>query len=50
MTKNENLATIKKYSDLYKRNIINFNEHQKVINQSLYELSESNKLTKKLSK
>jgi hypothetical protein len=49
-TKNENLSKIKKYSDLYKRNIITFDEYQKVVNQSINQLSESNKLTKKLSK
>ena len=47
-TKNENLEKIKKYSDLYKKNKINFDEYIKIVTNSIIELSESNKLTKKI--
>lgn len=46
-TKNENLSKIKKYSDLYKKNLIIFDDYVKVINECLYQLNESNKFTKK---
>ena len=47
-TKNENLEKIKKYSDLYKKNKINFDEYVKIVTNSIVELNESNKLTKKI--
>lgn len=47
-TKNENLEKIKKYSDLYKKNRINFDEYVKIVTNSIVELNESNKLTKKI--
>jgi hypothetical protein len=49
MTKNENLKKIQKYSDLYKKNLINFEEYSRIVNNSLLELKESNKHIKKLN-
>ena len=46
MTKNENLDKIKKYSDLYKKNRINFDEYIKVVTSSIVELNEKNKYLK----
>lgn len=46
-TKKENLETIKKYSDLYKKNRVNFEEYVKIVNKSIGELNESNKYLKK---
>lgn len=47
VTKNENLDKIKKYSDLYKKNRVNFDEYVRIVTSSIKELNESNKLTKK---
>lgn len=48
MTKNENLKKIQKYSDLYKKNLIKFDEYVKIVTQSVNELSELNKSVKSL--
>lgn len=45
-TKNENLSKIKKYSDLYKRNRITFDEYVVLIGKCLEQLNENNKFTK----
>lgn len=49
-TKNQNLSKIKKYSDLYKKNLITFEEYVKLVSASMDQLSEANKFTKKVSK
>lgn len=45
-TKNENLSKIKKYSDLYKRNRITFDEYIMTISGCILQLNEHNKFTK----
>ena len=45
MTKNEILKKIKKYSDLYKKNRVDFEEYLKIIKNSMVELNDLSKYT-----
>lgn len=48
-TKNENLNKIKKCCDLYKKNIIGFDEYVRLVTTSIIQLNEINKSIKKPS-